>query len=227
MSMTLDDKAEILFQLLPKGLARSRTSKKRIRDVLGGKDVPPFPVLKKAVTDYIDFCLREARKKGGLEPNVKGLHLWIRDGRYDAYVSDAEEEQAQEKHNLLERANRPTWRTAGIPKKIEELFEQLSACGITDDILNKFVGRIGYTNVNADRDIPPTVVIPNSLSDTWFSELSRFAEKLGWNHVYYTKEYVAHVKEKKRKKQETEEPVSGKITEASGGTDARPEEAPF
>ena len=80
------------------------------------------------------------------------------------------------------------------------MLEAMKAQGCPDDVLEQLAGRVGVTNCNSDRKMPPTAVYADHrAADAWDRAASGYAERAGYNKVIYSKSYVEHVREKRAK----------------------------
>ena len=175
---------------MPKGTARSRTSKAKIKEALANKDLPDFHSLKEALRGYV---YHEGKKD---QPNIKGLHLWIRDGRYDAFLDSSSGDRP------AVQVKQSSWRSASMPSSVEKWFNDMSAVGVPDQVLNDFVGNVGITHCNVDRGgLPAVVVRHQSLnSKHWYPLMAEACMATGYSGHPYTKAYVEHVQWKKKNK---------------------------
>jgi len=114
---SLDDRAEAIWAALPQGIARKRTSRAEIRNILAKKkNLPDFSSLLAAVKAYCDEQMRVSRAEGK-QPFIQGIHTWMRHERYDAYIENINtsySERPAELSNSLEHRFLSKCRERGV-----------------------------------------------------------------------------------------------------------------
>jgi hypothetical protein len=160
--------------------------------------------LRKVSSDLLVGSLRAYVKRHEEESDckfIKGLEWWLEQQQWEVEdYTTGNADKLEPKPQVIRQ-----WDTA--EGSVRVMLQRMADQGCPEDVLNKlFSDKIGITNVNASKGVPPTAVLRTHQAMTlWYNAASGYAKRAGFNEHAYSKPYYEFARARREREQMTEE----------------------